>query len=52
MKNGTSSTPQRSLWQQAGRWLKSVLCNPSVFRWCLLAFRVSEEIRHWFSGPR
>lgn len=42
-----SSTRQRSWWKLGVRWLKLVLRSPVVFRWCLLAFRVSEAVRLW-----
>lgn len=50
--NNRRSTRQHSLWKLASCRLKTVLCNPWVFRWCLLAFRMSEEIKHWFSSWR
>lgn len=44
-----SSARHRSWWKRFLRWLKGVLLSPVVFRWCLLAFRVSEALRHWFN---
>ena len=45
----TSSARQRSWWKRFLRWLRKMLCSPVVFRWCLLALRVSEAFRHWFN---
>lgn len=44
-----SSARQRSWWKQFLRRLKGVLRSPVVFRWCLLALRISETLRHWFN---